>query len=470
MDVTEIKSYLYSKIDDYSRRENQNKHLFQYIMYAYPFIYEGKTHWFLSHLFETLAYIDKFVEGYSKITIDKIASIDKKNPEQIFQILGEVLVLFNLLKLDETDKNSVELEPVPYKGAKNPEFRLKIGNEWFAIEVKTPDLSSFNDIRHNGVQITSRLKKEEIKVLKENREIVFSKDLKIQDYLKSAEEKFFVHRGEEKYKNDKTILVIVWDDFINECISTLVNPHSGLLTNESFYKGSKFENVDSVITFRHLHHLKHLFYFGELLIYSPKDKPSKNVFDLDEYSLTTGVYFKNPNAYKEVQFDFFKIAYPISENENSINFVAEYQPTDIIDWTIAFGVSGLSFCSEELRYNIISLFKDKREFKLENSKITADLTVLSLKRIVEDYKDEKEVLEVVKRIIKINESVCISNIGKIESDWNTINEINTNAKRKWNELKKVRIDKSCLCKSGKKYYECCYPHLRYFKFTKYYTP
>ncbi|MFL0583695.1 hypothetical protein ACH0B6_14030 [Solibacillus silvestris] len=181
MNVTEIKSYLYSKITDYSRRKNQNKHLFQYIMYAYPFIYEGKTHWFLSHLFVTLAYIDKFVEGYSKITIDKITSIDKKNPEQIFQILGEVMVLFNLLKLDETDKNSVELEPVPYKGAKNPEFRLKIGNEWFAIEVKTPDLSSFNGIRHNGLQITSRLKKEEIKVLKENREIVFSKDLKIQD-------------------------------------------------------------------------------------------------------------------------------------------------------------------------------------------------------------------------------------------------------------------------------------------------
>ncbi|MFL0583696.1 hypothetical protein ACH0B6_14035 [Solibacillus silvestris] len=225
-----------------------------------------------------------------------------------------------------------------------------------------------------------------------------------------------------------------------------------------------------MITFRHLHHLKHLFYFGELLIYSPKDKPSKNAFDLDEYSLTTGVYFKNPNAYQEIQYDFFKITYPISENENSINFVAEYQPTDIIEWTIALGVSGLSFCSEELRYNIISLFKDKREFKLENSKITANLAVLSLKKILEDYKDEKEVLEVVKRIIKINESACISNIVKIESDWNTINEINTNVKRKWNKLKKVRIDRTCFCKSGKKYHECCYHHLRYFKFTKYYTP
>ncbi|WP_042476386.1 hypothetical protein [Bacillus ndiopicus] len=470
MDKAEIQSYLYDKINDYSKRENQNKHLFQYIMYVYPYIYQGKTHWFLTHLIEILAYIDEYVKDYSKITIDKIETIGKNNPEQIFQILGEVLALYNLMNMPGADKSTIELEPKSYKGAKNPEFRMKLNDEWFAIEVKTPDLTPFKEIRHNGIQITSRLKQSEIEILKEKREIVFSKDLKIQYYLENANEKFVAYKQNAMYKDDKTILIIVWDDFINECVSTLVNPHSGLLTKESFYIESNFQNVDAVMVFRHSHHLQHLFYFGELLSYRLGDGPSRNVFDLSEYSITAGVYCKNPFSSKNILYDFLDIAYPISEEEISVNFVAEYQPTDIIDWTIALGISGLSYCSEELRYKIINLFKENREFKLKNSKITADLSVISLKRIIEDASDEEEALKHVKQIIKLSERGGMLNIPRIESDWNLINTINANVKKRFNKFKGQRLDSSCMCNSGQKYYDCCYKKLRYFKFTKYYTP
>lgn len=54
------------------------------------------------------------------------------------------------------------------------------------------------------------------------------------------------------------ILVIVWDDFINEPISALINRASGLFTTNSFAKNHDgtpmtFPNVDGVIIVRQLH-------------------------------------------------------------------------------------------------------------------------------------------------------------------------------------------------------------------------
>ncbi|MEI2403513.1 hypothetical protein V8V80_11520 [Niallia taxi] len=73
-------------------------------------------------------------------------------------------------------------------------------------------------------------------------------------------DKILEYKSSDLYKNDKTILVIVWDDFINEVISTLSNPNAGLLSQNSFYTESNFSNIDGVIVLRHLLHLRRLYF------------------------------------------------------------------------------------------------------------------------------------------------------------------------------------------------------------------
>jgi hypothetical protein len=471
MNKLQILNYLKSKVPDYSTRNKANTHLFQFSLFAYPFIYEGKNQWFIDHFVKTLEEIEIYVEGYAKETIDKIASIGKNQPEQIFQVLGEVLVLYNLLLLKETDKFSVEIEPQSRKNGKNPEYRIKINGIWFAIEVKTPDLKTFEEVRHNGLQVTSRLSKQEIKNLKLYRQIIFSKDLKIQDYLKSAEEKFLDYKSSDTYKDDKTLLVILWDDFINEPISTLVNPNSGLLTENSFYKDSKFPNVDGVIVLRHLHHLKHLFYFGELLMYNPQGQPSKNVFNLfSDYEVTQGIYFVNPAGNHNMNFYFGEIVDFYDPMNNPLDFVSEYQPTDFIDWPLSLGVTGLNFCSPELREKIISLFLEDRNIKTFHSNITVDFTSINLKNII-DLDGEEKALEVVEEAILIHETAFrVDKFPKLESDWTVVQKINRDIKKRYYKLKSSRLNENCPCISGKKYYECCYNNLKYYTYTNYYTP
>lgn len=94
-------------------------------------------------------------------------------------------------------------------------------------------------------------------MIEERDSIVYPRDNAVKDFLISSDEKF---KG-FKLKNEHsiTVLVIVWDDFIYEGISSLINDFSGLLTENSFYQKDgvavKFENIDSIILIRHSHQI-----------------------------------------------------------------------------------------------------------------------------------------------------------------------------------------------------------------------
>jgi hypothetical protein len=86
---------------------------------------------------------------------------------------------------------------------------------------------------------------------------VCPRDNVVKDFLISANDKFDSFK---KCNADSIcVLVIVWDDFIYEPISALINRSSGLLTKNSFLKkeGSPivFNNIDAIILVRHSHHI-----------------------------------------------------------------------------------------------------------------------------------------------------------------------------------------------------------------------
>jgi hypothetical protein len=87
--------------------------------------------------------------------------------------------------------------------------------------------------------------------------IVLPRDNVVKDFLISANEKF--HSFKQESPEAITILVIVWDDFIYEPITALLNQSSGLLTDNSFFRNgdgpAKFENINAVILIRQSHHI-----------------------------------------------------------------------------------------------------------------------------------------------------------------------------------------------------------------------
>jgi hypothetical protein len=90
----------------------------------------------------------------------------------------------------------------------------------------------------------------------EDEAITLPRDNPVKDFLISADGKF--QHCKEADANFIGVLVIVWDDFIYEPISSLSSESAGLLTPNSFFKDSQgvantFEHVDGVFLIRKLH-------------------------------------------------------------------------------------------------------------------------------------------------------------------------------------------------------------------------
>ncbi len=82
------------------------------------------------------------------------------------------------------------------------------------------------------------------------------RDNPVKDFLVSDEAKFSPFRIADP--EFRSVLVIVWDDHVNEPITALIHPGTGLLTSNSFFKGPDgrprtFPSVDAVVVVRHLH-------------------------------------------------------------------------------------------------------------------------------------------------------------------------------------------------------------------------
>lgn len=388
MGYDEIVQLLESKIPDYSK--SSELHLLQFHVHAYKFI-AGKRHPMVVMLCKALFNLDQCMQGYAETMIERIASFNKKNFEQVIQVFGEIHVLMRASIV--SDNKFIVSEPRKKKTDKNPELRSVINGLFYAAEVKTPQLFRYSNQRQSGFQITSQLSVENFDFLKINEKIVTSRVLTVRDYLVSAEEKFKAYTENDEYKNDFRLLFIVWDDYINEPISALVGPYSGLFTENSFHNESNFSIIDGVFIVRHQHQFYRMLQYGELV------NSYTDVFQFVKEQFPAA-FIQNPYGRKvpeSILLNFGAI------NPNDVFYLAEYQTTDFVDWRSGIALSGLNSISQEYHQRVFNLFKDLVSERIE--RYINDIALFSninLSKIMENLEqgsDNDVLLEKLKKTI-----------------------------------------------------------------------
>lgn len=472
MNRSDIIAYLKHKIPDYSCETNLNKHVFQFSIHVFPFLAKGRLHPFIENLVNALFEIEQAVPGYAKKTINWIATIDKSHFEQVIQILGEIIVLRKLVSIATPD--SITLEPSAAPKGKNPEFRAQIGDKFFAIEVKTASLFDFSAERQTGLQITAQFNELDYNLLRQTGKIVNSRSLKVKDFLVSAEKKFQQYKQKDEFKDDLRLLFIIWDDYINEPLSALANPHCGLLTDNSFFQDSRFENIDGVILIRHIHQFFRNLQYGEIIDYG-----EKGVHDSFDYvnPAVTAVCIQNPLGRKISEEEAEKLSALPIQIITEIP-VAEYQYTDFIDWQRGISVSGIYTLPEELKKKVISFF-----IEMPSSKIPLPYQDISLfdnyalgraysnflKKCSTEKEAEERLFETIDSLlIRVREYLSKEYVYNIDEETKRRSAMDEYFKSIFLENSSLNLDEKCPCGSGDLFGDCCLKKLKFFNYTHFY--
>lgn len=299
--------------------------------FGYHFM-NGPTPFAMSIL-NKCALLDESTEGIGHQLLAELICIggrkrDEDQYEQLLQKLAEMLVLERIVSSDWPDGTTFEYEPEAIKGGPRPELLVTSDNMRLVIEVKAPSL--FKHIRNrcaNGTQLTYRdgMPLTAAQQVFHDSGTTLPRDNPVADFLKSADRKF------EGFRDGSTasLLVVVWDDYIYEPISVLMNEQSGLLTPRSFVKDADtgaalaFPNVDAIVALRHLN------YF----ISASKGKPL--------YDRVDGMDFGDNSALPNVSFpvsDHNAVPQHIYSQLRALQFGdsalmgAEYNVTDMVFW------------------------------------------------------------------------------------------------------------------------------------------
>lgn len=222
---------------------------------------------FAEEILEACLDCEKFIPGFSVKILDSIAELsgqEKYEPhyEQLMQLLSELLVIRQIVS-SFGGKLRIESEASLGRFGKVPELILDAGDKQVAIEVKCPALLAHQRARDvTATEIAGRFAPKETlqKALGEFADKSLGPaDNRVKDFLISADSKFLAAKSE--FKDLHGLLVIIWDDFIYEPITSLVHKNCGLFTDQTFArdrdgKPLRFENVDGVVVIRHLHQFK----------------------------------------------------------------------------------------------------------------------------------------------------------------------------------------------------------------------
>lgn len=151
----------------------------------------------------------------------------------------------------------------------------------------------------------------------------------MKDFLVGADKKF------EGFKTAdpefRSVLVVVWDDFVNEPLTALSAPASGLFTPNSFHKVDekpvRYANVDAVLLIRHQHQIVEGL-AGRLLI---DDRAHLldygRLGDFPPHALVM-----NPLG-KDLPIQFIESLHAVPVEE--LQAAAEYNPGELVMWTDA---------------------------------------------------------------------------------------------------------------------------------------
>ena len=237
-------------------------HWFGYHFFQYA---KGKEHPLAYSIIDACLDCENKMPGFSKLFSDRMASYRGKEKfiphyEQLIQMLAELLVISHLCR--KCVKGEIFThEPTIQGSPKNPELLMEDGTQKIIVEVKCREFIQFHNARSDaGVQVAARA--EGIRGIAEQiagpeELIVYPRDNTVKDFLVSADEKFKPFKNNDQ--NVLSVLVIVWDDFIYEPISSLTNKYSGLLTENSFFETNSaphiFANIDAIVLLRHSHQI-----------------------------------------------------------------------------------------------------------------------------------------------------------------------------------------------------------------------
>ncbi|WP_077624777.1 hypothetical protein [Sediminibacillus massiliensis] len=477
MNKNEIINYLKSNIPDYSVKANLNKHILQYSVHVHPFITNGNLHPFIINLVNALDKIEQALpdKSYAKTTIERIASFNKDNFEQVIQTFAEITILKRLVTV-ATPPNTITLDPTAKKGGKNPEYRGRVKDIYFAIEVKTASLFKFNIERQTGLQITSRFDDEDLDILIQSGKTVNSRALKVKDYLVSADKKFEQYKQKEEFKGDLRLLCIFWDDYINEPLSALANPYSGLLTENSFYKDSRFENVDGVIVIRHLHQFFRMLQYGEIVNYG-----QEGVYDAFDYSnpMVDSIYFPNPIG-RQIPLEYLSLFQVRHYLDVLDPLVAEYNSTDFVDWKSMTSITGVNTLPEEIRKKVLLYFLERLSSSVKIpykdiayfGNVNIDIIYSSLREYgYDEVTFEEEFFAVIENSLEFSGAVAhhpetLRIVEKEEQRRSYNDEVCMNAFRRNCQTPK---EEDCPCGSRESFESCCLEKLKYYEYTHYYN-
>ena len=301
-----------------------------YFQFHFSFYHKEIEHELCKSIINSCISCELKIEGIAKNFIDRIASINgrvkqQSDYEQLLQILAELLIVEKTLSFEWENVREYKHEPTTGESKKNPEVNIVTDNYTIGVEVKSPKIIDHMNIRaSNPFQLPAR---SPIIDFYGKEHTTLPRDNPVKDFLISADTKFKSFK--ETIPNYYGVLVIVWDDYIYEPISSLLSEGSGLFTEASFYidtdkNAVKFPNIDCVVLTRHLLQIIRGTR-GEPLpdeVKTPLEYGDKTVFPFK-------VHIVNPASSVTIPDEVMQC---FQTHEPSFMLGAEYSPTDQITW------------------------------------------------------------------------------------------------------------------------------------------
>jgi len=208
-----------------------------------------------------LAQVDALMPGFAEEQVTRLEAMGgaEKNIDHYAQIVSWYAELLVNLKLAEhrwPAPAAFLMEPTAGDSNFNPEVVVELdGVGSLGVEVKAPNLLEHSKTRStNPWQLTGRT---EIGPAVLEGAVTLPRDNPVKDFLVHANKKFAGFRAADP--DFRSILVIVWDDFVNEPVTALLSSSSGLLTTSSFHRENGkpvgYPNVDAILLVRHQHQI-----------------------------------------------------------------------------------------------------------------------------------------------------------------------------------------------------------------------
>lgn len=233
-----------------------------WLSYNFTFGSEGSMY-FAPLTLTALDKVDQVMPGYADAMLTRLEGMGgrEKNMDDyaaIIQWLAELVVMFHLARHTWPDAPIFEMEPRVAGSKKNPEAVIRVpGVGSLGVEVKAPKLEKHRLDR--GSAPWQMVERGSIDPASLEGGVTLPRDNPIKDFLISADAKFAGFR--DAYEDFRSVLVIVADDYVNEPLSALLSPASGLLTPNSFHKDEAgnivtYPNVDAIVIVRHQHQFR----------------------------------------------------------------------------------------------------------------------------------------------------------------------------------------------------------------------